>query len=451
VASIYASAEGFSTLFCPSIVEPGRFCLAPTEKNLTEKVDVAVVLAYKIKLDDMGFRCSNSVAILAGLIGGNACVLLAPAACAGDRIDFSAPAIPLGVPRQEVEVKEPARMIGPAGVADGFMNVTEMAVPSQYYLVKPKSKEKDAWGLDPLLGNDPYRLDTDDLFSTRPDSTRATNGNRLNMRPGSNPNGPGNMPQQKNNAGPDGGQNDSRFGPQNGLDRNDSRFGAKNELGRDNSRFDDRNGPDRDKSRFDEKDGSDRDSAGFDEKNRVDGDHAKIGAKNALAGDYSNYSAQNGLDKDNARPIDRLGRGFSSPADGSLWAKDFARDAAASDRFGGDRFGSMRLMPSMNDARPFSGGAFEQRMSNPALGQDPAQAAAPPSYPGFGSVDDGQGRQFDSSPGAGQESLRAWEPSVGPVLSPRNFSNPDENNNSRFVAPSRPVILSMPQRPGDPH
>jgi hypothetical protein len=342
----------------------------------------------------MDFRCSNSVAALAVLIGSGACAFFAPAACAGDRIDFSAPAIPLGVPQPDAEVKEPTRMIGSGGAADGFMGGAEMAAPSQYFIVKPKSREKEAWGLDSLRDNDPDQRHADDWFTSRPDPTRVTNSNRLNMKQGLDPNASGNLLQQRYDSGLDGGQSESRFGARNGLDRDNSKFSAQNGLDR----------------------------------------------------DYSKFGAKNGLDKDNARSSDRLGRGVFSADDDSLWTKAFSRDAS-----GMDRFNSMRLRPSMSDAKPFSGGAYEERMNNPWLGQDSAQTAAPPGYAGYTPLDDGQSRPTGEPAGESQVYLRAWDPSASRVLPSKNFSNPDQINTSHVVAPNRPVTIPMPQRPGDPH
>jgi hypothetical protein len=439
---------------------------------MTEKVDVAGFLAYNTGLDDMDFRCSNPVAVLAVLIGSGACAFFAPAACAGDRIDFSAPAIPLSVPQPEVEAKKPVRTIGSSGVASGFMGGAEMAPSSQYYIVKPRKREMDTWGLEPLLGDDPDQRRADDWFNLRPDSTGATNSSRLNMKSGLNPNASGNTLQQRYDSGPDGGPNvsrfglqdgldrdnprfatqigldneNSRFGAQNGLDRDNSRFGAKNGLDRDNAKFGAQNGSDRDKSKFGAKNELDPDKSKFEAQNGLDPDKPKLAAQNGLDRDYSKFDAQNGLDKDNAHSTDRFGRAFSSAGEDSFWTKDFSHDAAAT-----DRFSPMRLVPSMSEAKPLSGGAYEERMSNPWQAQDSAQMAAPPSYPDSTRLDDRQSRPFDQQFGGGQVSLRAWDPGASSVLPPRSFSNPEQIYNSRVVSHFAPATLPMPQRPGDPH
>ena len=363
---------------------------------MTEKVDLYWVLAYNSKLDDMDFRLSNSVAALAVLMGSGVCAFFAPAAWAGDRIDFSAPVIPLGVPQPDVAMKEPTKVMGSADFANGLMGGAEMAAPAHYYIVKPKTREKDAWDLNPRLDDDPDQRRADDWSNSRPDPSRATNNNNLNLKPGSNPNASGNLLQQRYDAGLGGGQNASKFGAQNGVEG-------------DNSRFDARNGLDR---------------------------------------DYSKFRAQNGLDRDSTRSFDRLGRWFSKADDDSVLTKSFSRDAS-----GMDRFNAMRFVPTMSDARNFNGGAFEDRMNTLGLGPDSAHTAVlPPFYAGRTPLDDGQSRPTGEQAGEGPLAFRAWEqPSASPVQPSRNFSNPDQINASRVVAPSPGVTLAIPQRPGDPH
>jgi len=335
-------------------------------------------------------------------------------------------------------------MIGSVGGGGGFMSGAEMAPPSQYYYVKPKSREKDNWGLEPLLGEDPDQRNNDDWFTSRPDPSRATNGNRLNLKHGLNPNAPGNQIQPRYGSGSDGAQNDSIMGGQNGFDGDNSKLGANNGMDRDNPRFGLKNGSERENSKFGLKNGSDRENSRFGARNGMDRDYAKVGAKNGFDREYPKFGAQHGLDKDNGRPGDLLGRGISSPDDLSLWTKAFSRDAA-----GMDRFSPMRSMPSMSDARTFNGGAYEERMNNPWLGQDSASMAAPPSYPGFAPLDDGRAQPPGEQVGESQPSFGAWAPSAPAALPPRSFSNPEAL--SRGAAPNRPAILAMPQRPGDPH
>ncbi len=392
------------------------------EKNMTEKVDVAGVLAYKTDLEVMDVRCSNSVAALAVLMGGGVCALFAPTAWAGDRIEFSAPAIPLNVPRPEVEVKEPARMIGSANFAGSVIGNTVMASPSSYVLIRPKHKDNNDWSLDPRLDNDPSQRDNDDLFTGRQDSTRETNSNNFNAKQGMNPGAPGGMLQQRNDSALDGSDYDSRFGASNGLDRENSRFAAWSGADKDNPRFGSRNGAEREQSRFD--------------------------ARNGLDGERSKNGKQNGLEKDYARSSDLLNRGNSSANDDSFLTKVFGHEAP-----GMSRFDPTHPSASMSDPRTFSGGVFGDRMNEPGFAQDSARVpASAPGYTSFNPLDDSQSRQQFGEPGGeGQASFRAWEePAASANLPTRNFSSPDQAN-SRVVAPTRGAILSMPSRPGDPH
>jgi hypothetical protein len=317
-----------------------------------------------------------------------------------------------------VEVKVPKGMIGSRGIT-GLMGSDAMAAPSQYFIVTPKTREKDVWDLDPILGDDPDQRGAGDSFTSRSDSARATNNNRL-MKQGLNPNSSENQIQQRYGSGSDGGQNESLFGAQSGFARDNSRFGAQSGLERENSRFGARNVLDRENSKVGARNESDRDR------------------------NYAKFGGQSGLDKVNARPSDLFGRGFSGADDDSSWTKAFGHDASRM-----ERLNYMRSMPSMSNTKPFTGGAFEERMSNAGLGSDSVQA--PPSFPGITSVDDGQSRPTEQQAGAGQVYLRAWAPSASPVSGSRNLSHPDQINNPRVVASSIPAVLPMPERPGNPH
>src|SRR5665213_2854969 len=149
-----------------------------------------------------------------------------------------------------------------------------------------------------------------------------------------------NLFQQRNESGLDGGQNSSRFG-QNGVDGENSRFGAQFGLDSENSRFGEKNGLGRNNPMYDTQNGLDK--------------------------DYSRYDPRTGLDKDYARTSDALVRESSSAADRSFWSKAFGHDT---DTSSADRFNATHIMPSMSDAKAFSGSVFEDRMSNPGPGSD---------------------------------------------------------------------------------
>jgi hypothetical protein len=406
-----------------------------------------VVLRYKGKLDDMDVRCSNSVAVLAVLIGSGAYALFAPVLRAGDRIDFSAPAIPLGVAKPEVEFKAPPGMIGLHRMDEGFAGGAEMSGPSEYYYpVKPKTKGDDTWGLEPLLGDDSDQRQKDDLFGEPSTSNRATNSNKVNLRPELNPNASGNPLRQKNDSSSESDQQNSRFGAQNGLDTDDPNKGRQIGLDPDKQKFSRQIGLDRDDLDSRRQNGMGGDDSKFGTKNPLDRNSAKIGARNGFDKDYSKLSTLYGSNKDAARSGDPSGRGFAGGVGDSFWAKDFGHDASAA-----DRYSVRRWSPSASDGRAFGGSGIEDRMSNPWLGQETTQAPMPPSYPGFASPDAGQSQANDQPLGGSQVSLRAWDPGASTVLPPRNYSGPDQVNNSRFVSHDLPAIIPMPKRPGDPH
>ncbi len=395
----------------------------------------------------MDVRCSNSVAVLAVLIGSGACTWFAPVLRAGDRIDFSAPAIPLGVAKPEVEVKAPPSMIASPRTAEGFAGVAEMSGPSEYYYpVKPKTKGDDAWGLEPLLGDDSDQRKTDDLFSEPFDSNRATNSNKLNLRPELDPNASSNPLRQRDDSVSESDQPDSRFSAQNGLDKDDSRMSRQIGLDTDKAKSGRQIGLDGEDSDSSRRNGMGGDDSKYGAKNTLDQNSARFSARNGFDRDYSRMSALYGSNKDAGRSGDPYGRGFSGGLGDSFWAKDFGHDSSVV-----DRFSVKPWSPSASDGRPFGGGPIENRMSNPWLGQDTAQAPKPPSYPGFASQDPGQSQANEQLLGGSQMSLRAWDPGASAVLPPRTYSNPDQVNSSHFAAHAMPAIIPMPKRPGDPY
>jgi hypothetical protein len=139
-------------------------------------------LAYKTNLDVMDYRCSNSVAGLVLLIGGS-CAVLAPAARAGDRIDFSAPTIPLAIPRPDAEIKEPQKQTSSASLADGPTYDADFAPAGEITVTVSRTKEKDPWNSNPLQDAMDPRA-TDGLFSAQPESSRLASGSVFNMKHG---------------------------------------------------------------------------------------------------------------------------------------------------------------------------------------------------------------------------------------------------------------------------
>ncbi len=315
----------------------------------------------------MNFRCSKAVVALALLIGSVGCALFAPAARAGDRIEFSAPAIPLTVPQPDVEIKEPNKMITTADVADGVMGGADMApLPENVIIARHKTREQDPWGSNPLRNDDPYQRDAGDWLTARPESGHLTNGGSLNMQRGWDSSPSGSLLRRREDSGLETGQNASRF------------------------------------------------------------------------------DALNGFDKDNAREKARFEQGSFSEKEASFWTKAFNHDLSAP-----NPVNVFRFVPSMKEFG--AGGAYEERISNPARAADSARAPAlPPGNASYTPMDENQSRQIGEQAGGGQEYLRAWEPPPSRPPTSRTYSDPDQIRASRVAAPSKPVRLPMPKRPGDP-
>jgi hypothetical protein len=201
-----------------------------TIRNITKKIDLPGVLAYKIELDVMDFRCSSLMAGLVLLIGASG-AFFAPAVRAGDRIDFSDPAIPLAIPRPEVEIKEPQKTIGSISMANGPSYEGDFLPPQEFTVTKPRTRNKDPWNANPLLDDADPRAD-DDLFSARPEPNRLTNGSQFNLQRNSDARDSDRMLLRKE---------DSKFG----IDPNASRLGARIGWDKDNGREDDLFGRDR--------------------------------------------------------------------------------------------------------------------------------------------------------------------------------------------------------------
>jgi hypothetical protein len=146
----------------------------------------------------MDSRCSNLVAALALLIATGGFALFAATARAGERIEFSAPAIPLA-----------------------------------------KHKEDNAWDLNPLPGDEQDPLSMDDLFNARPEPNRLTNSSNVNMQRAWDGKSSDGLLRQRDEYGRETGQYESKNGA----------YASKD--AQDNSRFDQKNGYDKDDAQQD--------------------------------------------------------------------------------------------------------------------------------------------------------------------------------------------------------
>jgi hypothetical protein len=126
-------------------------------KSGRKEIDRGGVLRYEWRLESMAFRHSYSAAGLALLWGSCASCLLAPWAGAGDKIEFSSPAISWGVPQREVEVKDNKTSASPAHSS---------AYPNSFYpglqqttviITAPRGTDKHTW--DSSLTGDQGRKD----------------------------------------------------------------------------------------------------------------------------------------------------------------------------------------------------------------------------------------------------------------------------------------------------
>jgi hypothetical protein len=322
----------------------------------------------------MDYRCSSLVAGLALLIGGS-CAFLAPAARAGDRIDFSAPAIPLAIPQPEVESKEFQKAISSTIATDGPADDADMG-PQQITVTKSRAREKDPWDINPFRDDDADPRRSDNLFTARSEPNRLTNGISLNMQRGWEDNDSDRILLRRGDSKFETGPNASRFGAQNGLDQQSERQGDR--FGRDQ------------------------------------------------------------------RAGDRLEREQADEKNDSLLFKAFSRDLAAPERL--EAWG---LTTFKGETRNLTGVESDQRSSKFGLPTQPVNGDALP--PGYGTYNPSDNRRTDEQPGATPDFARAWEPPPARHVVSRGYSNPDQFNPSRVVAPNRPVNLPMPKLPSNPN
>jgi hypothetical protein len=374
----------------------------------------------------MEFRSSNSVVALALFLASGACALFAPEARAGEPLEFSRPAVPLAVPQPVVETKEPKKLIGSGDPTINIMGV-DMGPPEQFSFTKSKSKEKYEWdsesrladpllGKDAILGKDEERRDADDWLTALPETSRLTNGRNSNMPRGWDGRASDGSLRRTNDAGFRPGQNGSIFGSQIGFDA---------EMTRDGNR-DLRNGDPN------SQDGS-RDGRDGDQIARDSGQIGREGNRDMRNGDPIMWDA------------DRYARDASNSKDSLTLTAKSSSDTSATDRFNAAQF-----TPFMDAYGNFGVGVHEIQMTAPEPPTDSSRNAPVFSDSGnFAPLADGQNRQGDEQAFDGF-GVRAWESPSASQPPPRSIFNPGQTSPSQVVAPSRPVNLAWPKRPGDP-
>lgn len=180
----------------------------------------------------MNFRCFKWVAAFALWIGAGNCAFFTPAARAGDRIEFSAPAIPLSVPCPDVEIKQPSKTFSAVDVSSGIVNDADMIPPPEEITIpRQKNRNNDPWRSSLLQDNDPDQRDADGWLSVRSEQDRFTNGIswNMNMQRGWNEYVSDTLLRHRESSETESGQKLSRFGAQNGYAndhaRQENRFG----------------------------------------------------------------------------------------------------------------------------------------------------------------------------------------------------------------------------------
>jgi hypothetical protein len=338
----------------------------------------------------MDFRFSNSAASLALLIATGGCALFASQAHAGDRLEFSSPALPLAVPHPRAEVKDTKNSFG-SGDASGMTSILDMVPQQDVVISRSKHKDDDIWDTNPILGEGQDKRDLDNWLEARPEPNPMTNSaNGVNMPRGWDSRNP------------------------------DDPFHRK-----DDSNFQSQNSP---------KLGS---AIGFDAENLKNPDQYN-----------SKFGTGIGLDGQITRDNDRFGRDSSNDRDNLSWFRTIGRDSTDKERFGGGRYTPFRD-ESANDTS-----SHDFRLGEPKPMSDPVHDMGTPSeletYTPFDTSEHRLGSEPSGMQTGTAGSLRAWEqPQTANRLPTRDSLNQSLNRSSQGVAPNRPVNLPFPKRPGD--
>jgi hypothetical protein len=357
--------------------------------------------------------------------------------------------MPLAVPKPDVETKDTKKMTGSANVDPGLYSGVEAGLPEEIIVIKSKSRNKYDWdsesrltdpllGMDTLLGKEEDQRDDDDWLNGRPESGRATNGSNLKMPRGWDARASDGSNRRTNDSNLHGRQNTWIFGSKIGLDAETSRSGNRD--GQD----DKRDGLNGDRERKDD----DRVGLNDDRDGRDDDRDAKAGAYD---GRYGTHDGRSGTQI--TWDGDLKGQDASKEKNGLFSSVKFGRDSS-----GTDRFNAARFTPFMGESGDFAGSAHEPQMIMP--GQAPASAhmtdlpSAFPrddwNYTPFGDSQSSQSSEPFGGLAGESQGLRAWDQPPSSQSPTRSNFSPGQNSPTRMEAPSRPVILPFPKRPGDP-
>jgi hypothetical protein len=173
---------------------------------------------------------SNWVVVAALLAGCGGAAFMVPGVHAGQRIEFSAPAIPLSVAKEDKEAKEPERINVSPGMGAGGIGVGGMEMPPAMTIVIMPSKARAKEGWESGTSGDQGRNDPNaDLWrSISTDGGLLTND--VGLRQAWDSGAADRLSQRGSAFGSDNTRDARRFGTQNESDRNGVR--GENGLGR---------------------------------------------------------------------------------------------------------------------------------------------------------------------------------------------------------------------------
>ncbi len=359
---------------------------------MIRRVDFNGLLAYKVSLVVMEFRCFNSAASIALMAGSMAFALLQPDLCAADPIEFSSSTVPLGVPRAVVQMKDTdSDKFSPSHDAVGGLIDESAMIPSSGGIIITRKPRRDEWNLNTPGENSSF--DQNDPFSR--DYGQYPNG--LLSASSSQPTN--NTSALKNSV-------DRVWGRQ----------------------------PQDDAGMFHHFDNPIYGSAqGFD----------------ALS---SRSSADNQRDGSQSREPSRFNRDGANQGDGSFWNKIFNHEPGAAPHFAFSKSDSSEQA----DPEPASAFADRYKPTAAAGLGNGSEPAGDSLTRSIGSGTFNTPNEWHSSREGGQNSAipgfaAPQDPSKPQHWASRSFfTKPTESRASRYGVPERPSVLVMPKRPNDP-